>query len=371
MHALQSRLDSFTKKRKKWPHPITFIATPNSLACAGFYFNPTVTNKDNVTCYLCNKQLYDWDSQDDPDKVHIQKSINCPWAILKCNDLPPIHDQQSRLATFIHWPHASPSHGANPTNVCFYLYFFFGTHFIFYQMARAGFVYTPQLPGDDVATCIHCDIALSGWDDDDDPIEEHKKRERKAQKPCPFLSAISEPTKTTDQDVDEPVVKKPKKKAKAVVTDVETTTDQDVEEPVKKPKRKARAKKVVQEEGDAETVQVVQADPVKKPKRKARAKKVVQEVEDVTMRAETVQEVQVPEPDPEPVQEPVPEPEPEQIISTLSTSALTEPELDMTVEQWVRAEIAREHAQFRSDGERAMKSFKDRADEVRKIIEMA
>lgn len=36
-------------------------------------------------------------------------------------------------------------------------------------MAKAGFVYTPQQIGDDTATCFYCDLALSGWDEDDDP----------------------------------------------------------------------------------------------------------------------------------------------------------------------------------------------------------
>jgi len=37
-------------------------------------------------------------------------------------------------------------------------------------MARAGFVYTPQQSNDDLVTCLYCDISLSGWDADDDPM---------------------------------------------------------------------------------------------------------------------------------------------------------------------------------------------------------
>ncbi len=37
-------------------------------------------------------------------------------------------------------------------------------------MARAGFVHTPQESGDDLATCLYCNISLSGWDEDDDPL---------------------------------------------------------------------------------------------------------------------------------------------------------------------------------------------------------
>ena len=39
-----------------------------------------------------------------------------------------------------------------------------------YKMAYAGFAYTPQHPGDDLATCLYCNISLSGWETDDDPM---------------------------------------------------------------------------------------------------------------------------------------------------------------------------------------------------------
>lgn len=38
------------------------------------------------------------------------------------------------------------------------------------QMAHAGFVYTAQHPGDDLATCLYCNVSLSGWDTEDDPM---------------------------------------------------------------------------------------------------------------------------------------------------------------------------------------------------------
>ena len=38
------------------------------------------------------------------------------------------------------------------------------------QMAQAGFVYTPQTPGDDTASCLYCNISLSGWELEDEPM---------------------------------------------------------------------------------------------------------------------------------------------------------------------------------------------------------
>ncbi|KAL0960629.1 hypothetical protein HGRIS_005659 [Hohenbuehelia grisea] len=83
--------------------------------------------------------------------------------------------EKARLATFTAdqwWPHdRTPGHGANSSN-----------------MAQAGFIYSSQFPGDDLATCLYCNVALSGWDADDSPVEEHRKRERRGGPLCPFFA---------------------------------------------------------------------------------------------------------------------------------------------------------------------------------------
>ena len=37
-------------------------------------------------------------------------------------------------------------------------------------MAGAGFLFTPHEPGDDTARCFYCNIELSGWEPNDDPV---------------------------------------------------------------------------------------------------------------------------------------------------------------------------------------------------------
>ncbi|THH32548.1 hypothetical protein EUX98_g1636 [Antrodiella citrinella] len=64
-------------------------------------------------------------------------------------------------------------------------------------MAKAGFVYTPQTAGDDTATCFYCGISLSGWDDDDDPMDEHRKREERTRVACPFFASVASVASTT------------------------------------------------------------------------------------------------------------------------------------------------------------------------------
>ncbi|KAF8582584.1 inhibitor of apoptosis repeat-containing protein [Ramaria rubella] len=158
----------------KWPHPTSFLATPTSLATAGFYFNPSSATPDAVSCFLCEKGLADWDPEDDPAEIHAQKCPKCPWAILKCitdlsdngsvnfsspSRLPSSRTmEKARLATFGSegkkwWPHDAKNKG--PTSKV---------------MAKAGFIFTPAGSKDDTCSCIYCGIELGGWQSDDDPL---------------------------------------------------------------------------------------------------------------------------------------------------------------------------------------------------------
>ena len=51
------------------------------LAQAGFYYQPTSSCPDNVTCYLCRSNLDGWEDTDDPIEEHISHSASCGWAI--------------------------------------------------------------------------------------------------------------------------------------------------------------------------------------------------------------------------------------------------------------------------------------------------
>lgn len=98
MEFLQARIDSYNKSKRtkqslarstsasmKWPHPTSHIATPRTLAEAGFYFDPGPENLDNATCFMCGKQLSDWEPDDDPFELHyIKCSERCAWASVRC-----------------------------------------------------------------------------------------------------------------------------------------------------------------------------------------------------------------------------------------------------------------------------------------------
>lgn len=94
MEALQSRVDSFKAHKVrngtktvtlKWPHPSSFAATPQTLAEAGFFFEPSTDTRDGVRCFMCAKELSEWEVDDDPFDIHFNKcQKKCPWAVLRC-----------------------------------------------------------------------------------------------------------------------------------------------------------------------------------------------------------------------------------------------------------------------------------------------
>ena len=142
MQSLQARIDSFQKTKRvkryptkssssavsvKWPHPPDFKANANTLAEAGFFFSPSWDDKDSVTCFLCGKELSDWDENDDPFEIHYTKcQSSCAWAVVRCGlteDLDKAASkamEMARLETFGRdwWPHdGEPGHGATSVKV--------------------------------------------------------------------------------------------------------------------------------------------------------------------------------------------------------------------------------------------------------------
>lgn len=81
---------------------------------------------------------------------------------------------------------------------------------------------------------------------------------------------------------------------------------------------------------------------------------------------------EIPQPDPHAASASVAEP---LIIPPLSKlpftpiQTLTEAELDMTVEEWIRYQMEVEYDKFKRDGERELQRFRKRAEDVRRIIE--
>ncbi|RGP80848.1 hypothetical protein FLONG3_996 [Fusarium longipes] len=185
----ESRLASFQKNSKKrgsaasgrgtktlnWPHK---SITPDSLARAGLFFNPTPQNPDNAQCFLCHKGLDGWEANDDPLVEHLTHAPECGWAVVaaiesnvgdyaqQAPDQP--YMKEARKATFAgRWPHDSKKGWKCKTK----------------QLVDAGWKYTPTEESDDMATCTYCQLALDGWEPTDKPLDEHYNRSPG----CPFF----------------------------------------------------------------------------------------------------------------------------------------------------------------------------------------
>ncbi|KAF7972805.1 hypothetical protein HWV62_16990 [Athelia sp. TMB] len=243
METYKGRLDSFAEVKRvknpsftsstsiRWTHPTSFAATPKTLAEAGFYFNPSWADRDNVQCFNCGKELAGWTHNDDPFEIHFTKCRGaCDWASVRCGLRYDVDEdgvyvfgdkkrlptsktmEKARLGTFKNWPHDSTKgHGASSK-----------------KMAQAGFVFTPQVADEeeeDTAACFYCGCTLSGWEPDDDPmhvlpnyyqfgVKEHEKRAFKTDTPCAFF-ASSASTSTAKPPSSAALEQKPKTKAKA------------------------------------------------------------------------------------------------------------------------------------------------------------
>ncbi|KAF7422762.1 hypothetical protein PC9H_010921 [Pleurotus ostreatus] len=300
MEAFQNRLDSFKPKKVKhgsknvtlkWPHPEHFKANAQSLAEAGFYFDPSFDDKDAVKCFMCGKMLSEWEEEDDPFDIHWSKFVFGDKSRIPSSKAM----EKARLATFTSgdwWPHdATDGHGAASTS-----------------MAQAGFVYTPQFPGDDLVTCLYCQISLSGWDEDDNPMEEHRKRDRKSPTPCPFFTATGS-SKPASRASTKPRPKATgskthKPKAPSRSETVEDNEEEDDEAPAavmkgaktpRKPRgttpstaktpgtlKRTKSKRVIAEEEDEEAeAEELPKPPVAKPsKSRGKLKQVYEDVEE-------------------------------------------------------------------------------------------
>lgn len=179
----QARIQSFappTKRSKAgWPHK---KPTPSALAKSGFYWNPSTSHRDNVSCFHCATQLDGWGPNDDPNEEHLRHGHDCAWATLMAlnstanfdvSDMEdPTGDRltKARQSTFDHlgWPHDGKKGWICKTD----------------RMVEAGWYFTPTTECEDYVSCVYCNLCLDGWEPKDDPFEEHYKRSRK----CPFFS---------------------------------------------------------------------------------------------------------------------------------------------------------------------------------------
>jgi Inhibitor of Apoptosis domain len=86
-HILDRRTKSFSvpvkvssKTKLRWPHT---LPDAEALAFAGFYYQPYEGAEDNVSCFLCGKNMGGWEPEDNPLKDHLRGNKGCAWAVLR------------------------------------------------------------------------------------------------------------------------------------------------------------------------------------------------------------------------------------------------------------------------------------------------
>ncbi|SRR5258708_8996062 len=181
-----------------WPHLSTSKLSPESLADAGFFFDPDEDTPDKTVCFICELSLANWEGDDEPRAEHLKRSNSCIWTVARwslrkdrvkhgkstvlvalpsrldivlrksilwsvsswrfnSDDRIPTHPAriEARLRTFISWPHDKKK-GHNCTSKA---------------LAQAGFVHVPDdSDGEDMVICDYCNRSLSGWEPDDIPM---------------------------------------------------------------------------------------------------------------------------------------------------------------------------------------------------------
>lgn len=194
---------SASKKKTTTSHFYWTKETPSceELSKNGFFFTPSDEYPDCITCIYCNEKIHDLDSKqnnnteimddgtlESPILRHFKNSVNCSFAKLLVTKFLKTHsisfDWESypilnnpfskdsvnmRLDTFkrFNWPYDSETNSNNLPKSD--------------KLAKAGFYYDPHKSTssnnnrpDDTVTCVYCNVSLQDWEEDDDPMAEHK-----------------------------------------------------------------------------------------------------------------------------------------------------------------------------------------------------
>ncbi|KAI1981946.1 hypothetical protein LOZ51_000763 [Ophidiomyces ophidiicola] len=180
----KGRTSGVKAKPIAWPHR---RPSPEELAHAGFYYQPTDISPDNTACFLCRYALDGWEDDDDPITEHLRHSSQCGWAMMmditrrssnpaEIADPTSIEITEARRATFgTWWPYDGKKGWKCKTE----------------KMVEAGWYFCPNEESNDFVSCAYCNLSLDGWEPKDDPFDEHYRRSSE----CSFFHFASIPGK--------------------------------------------------------------------------------------------------------------------------------------------------------------------------------
>ncbi|CDK26352.1 unnamed protein product [Kuraishia capsulata CBS 1993] len=167
-----------SKKIVFWP---LSRPTKEMMASCGFFFTPKKDQTDCATCFGCNKSQYGWSQDEHPCASHLEQSPDCFASTILLAATTRSGDQaydwsknprfrdpaNTEVVALIRatygdlWPYDRPKYKSYPSSDV---------------MAAAGMYYSPMYVGDDTVTCLYCGSGLEGWEENDDPLDEHQRR---------------------------------------------------------------------------------------------------------------------------------------------------------------------------------------------------
>ena len=208
------------------------------------------------------------------------------------------------------------------------------------------------------------------------PRQEHRKRDKKSKNRCSFLSHA-----TVVPSVKAPPRSRSRKPKES--SNVKQSTESKSSIPLEDPPQ-VMISGTVKRKG---TTSNKEEQALRRSTRLTSATQVPR-AQDTTMNLTQQEKIRTPSPPPAPAIPGTPHQTPisshpsqpdeptmtSTVIPPLSTTPLnrivsvTENELDMTVEEWIRHEMGLQYGNFKADGERMINLFKEKTIEVRRII---
>lgn len=86
----ENRLETFNKNWKELKN--LKYCTSSNFAAAGFFNHSTNEYSDNVKCFACQKELSNWEENDDPWEEHVKRGSKCPFVLFKNKENATIAD---------------------------------------------------------------------------------------------------------------------------------------------------------------------------------------------------------------------------------------------------------------------------------------
>lgn len=206
----KDRLSTFTegvkisshRSLKKWSLSTVDV---NDLADCGFFYSPTKSFPNQITCYWCGKKEKSVSENTSIASQHLLNNPECPFSLIAFNLKQFILTTEkdsfwetlgssSTAPKSVIDPYSEESIALRQST--FKNLWKFDSkrkcRVTSRNLSEAGFYYSPVQEGSDRVICMYCDCPLEDWDRNDDPLQEHKNNSFTH---CFFLDSIGKERK--------------------------------------------------------------------------------------------------------------------------------------------------------------------------------